>query len=305
MSKEQFIALLLKKPYMFEMGAGKLGKMYDLTREEVYEAKELAKKKRITAKLPRILLLDIETTPLEAYVWQTQVWKARVGDESVISRWFMLTWSAKWLFAPETMSMKLNREEVLEENDSRIVRGLWEVLNLADIVIAHNGDSFDVPNINTRFIVNGLPPTKPYQTIDTLRIAQRQFGFSHNSLNALANVFNLEGKSESGYKLWRECKNGNEEALARMEDYNRQDVSVLEEVYLKIRPWIKGHPNLGLYMELDVPVCKNCGSTDIYPDGNFYYTSAGKFETFKCECGAVGRSRFNSFPKGKRRSLIV
>jgi RNase P subunit RPR2 len=286
-----------------EMGAGKLSKVYKISREDVYEAKKIIKKNKI--RLPRILLLDIETTPLEAYIWATQVWKARVGDESVISRWFMLTWSAKWLFASDTMSMKLNKEEVLVENDNRIVTGLWKVLNEADIVIAHNGDAFDVPNMNTRFIVNGLPPTKPYQTIDTLRIAQKQFGFSHNSLAALARVFDLEGKADSGYSLWKRCKNGDEEALAAMESYNRQDVSVLEEVYLKIRPWVKGHPNLGLYMELDVPVCKNCGSTHIKEDGKYYYTQTGKYATLKCECGAYGRRRTTSFPKDKRKNLIT
>jgi len=303
MTRENFVELLKQKPYMMEMGAGKLSKVYKISREDVYEAKVIIKKNKI--KLPRILLLDIETTPLEAYIWQMQVWKARVNDESVISRWFMLTWSAKWLFGSEVMSNRLTGEEVNEENDSRIVANLWTVLDMADIVIAHNGDNFDIPNINTRFITNGLPPTKPYQTIDTLRIAQKQFGFTHNSLNALARVFGLPEKIDTNFDLWKRCKNGNEDALEEMELYNRHDVEVLEEVYLKIRPWIKGHPNLGLYMELDVPVCKNCGSTHIKEDGNYYYTQTGKYATLKCECGAYGRRRTTSFPKDKRKNLIA
>jgi DNA polymerase elongation subunit (family B) len=303
MTKENFVELLKQKPYMMEMGAGKLSKTYNLTREDVYNAKEILKKHRV--KLPRILLLDIETTPLEAFVWQMQVWKARVNDEAVISRWFMLTWSAKWLFSSEIMSMKLKGEEVKNEDDSRIILGLWKVLNEADIIIAHNGDSFDVPNINTRLIVNGLPPTKPYQTIDTLRIAQKQFGFSHNSLNALARVFGFNEKIETDFDLWRRCKNGDDDALKEMELYNRHDVEVLEEVYLKIRPWVKGHPNLGLYMELDQPVCTHCGSIKIKEDGGYYYTSVGKYATLRCECGAYGRRRITSFPKEKRQYLIT
>lgn len=303
MTVEEIVKFLKEKPYAREMGAGKLSKWFNCDRETVYKAKEIVRKSRI--KLPRILILDIETTPLEAYIWQTQVWKARVNDEAVISRWYMLTWSAKWLFSKDTMSMRLRGEEVLEENDKRIVEGLWKVLNEADIIIAHNGDSFDIPNINTRFIVNGLPPTKPYQTIDTLRIAQKQFGFTHNSLNALAKVFGLTPKIETNYHLWKKCKNGDDIALEEMETYNRGDIETLEEVYLKIRPWIKGHPNLGLYMELDTPVCKNCGSTHIHEDGNYYYTSVGKYATLKCECGAYGRRRISSFPKDKRHNLIT
>ena len=145
MTVEEIVKFLKEKPYAREMGAGKLSKWFNCDRETVYKAKEIVRKSRI--KLPRILILDIETTPLEAYIWQTQVWKARVNDEAVISRWYMLTWSAKWLFSKDTMSMRLRGEEVLEENDKRIVEGLWKVLNEADIIIAHNGDSFDIPNI--------------------------------------------------------------------------------------------------------------------------------------------------------------
>jgi DNA polymerase elongation subunit (family B) len=302
MSVEEVVKFLKDRPYAKEMGAGKLSKWFNCDRETVYKAKEIIKKSKI--KLPKILLLDIETTPLEAFVWQMQVWKARVNDESVISRWFMLTWSAKWLFAPDVISMKLTSDEVKKENDKRIVEGLWKVLNEADIIIAHNGDAFDVPNINTRFIVNGLPPTKPYLTIDTLRIAQKQFGFTHNSLNALARVFGLSEKIETDFELWRRCKNGDEDALSEMEIYNRHDVEVLEEVYLKIRPWIKGHPNLALYMELDQHVCRNCGSTDLEHTNKHQYTSTGRYELLRCKCGSYGRMRTTDYPKDKRKLIL-
>lgn len=302
MTLDSIVEFLKNKPYAREMGAGKLSKWFECDRETIYKAKEIARKSKI--KLPRILLLDIETTPLEAFIWQTQVWKARVGDESVISRWFMLTWAAKWLFSEDIMSMKLDGDEVEQENDKRIVEGLWKVLNEADIVIAHNGDTFDVPNINTRFIVNGFPPTKPYQTIDTLRIAQKQFGFTHNSLNALARVFGLTAKLSSGYDLWKRCKKGELDALATMETYNRGDVSTLEEVYLKIRPWIKGHPNLGLYMELDEPVCRNCGSIHLKETGKYQYTSTGRYSLLRCDCGAYGRLRTTDYPKEKRKFIL-
>jgi DNA polymerase elongation subunit (family B) len=302
MTVNEIVQFLKDKPYAKEMGAGKLSKWLNCSREDVYNAKQILKKSN--KKLPRVLLLDIETTPLEAYIWQMQVWKARVNDEAVISRWFCLTWSAKWLFSNVLMSMKLTGEEVKDENDSRIIDGLWKVLNEADIVIAHNGDNFDIPNINTRFIVNGLPPTKPYNTIDTLRIAQRQFGFSHNSLNALARVFGLPEKIDTGFDLWKRCKNGDDNALLEMETYNRHDVEVLEEVYLKIRPWIKSHPNLALYTEFEGEMCPNCGSTNLTEDG-FYYTQTGKYQTLRCECGAFGRRRQSVLDKEKRKNLIV
>jgi hypothetical protein len=304
MDIDNFVKLLKARPYLLDMGAGKLSKCHKISREDVYRAKEIVKgEKKSKAK---ILIFDIETTPLEAYVWQSQVWKARVTDENIISQWYMLTWSAKWLGSNEMMSMRLTGKEVKKEDDKRIVKGLWRLLNEADIVVAHNGDSFDVPNINSRFIINGLFPTTPYQTIDTKKIAAKQFGFTHNSLNALGRVFGLGQKIGTDFDLWKRCKDGNEEALMYMEEYNRGDVDLLEDVYLKLRPWIKGHPNVALYMDTEETVCHVCGSLNVEPE-SFYFTGVGKYPTYRCkDCGgAVSRGRKSVLSKEKRENLVV
>jgi hypothetical protein len=256
-------------------------------------------------RLPKVLIFDIETSPLKAYIFATRLWNTNVNEEQVLSEWFALCWSAKWLFSDEIISDRLTGKEARREDDSRIVKSLWKLLNEADIVIAHNGDKFDVPNMNTRFIVNGLPPTAPYQTIDTCSVAKRQFGFSHNNLNALARVFGFKVKIETNFELWKKCVDGDEKALLNMEKYNRRDVEMLEEVYMKIRPWIHSHPNLGLYTESTEPICSNCGSKSITKTDKFYYTMVGKYELFKCECGAYIRVRMTSLSKEKGRSLLV
>jgi len=260
---------------------------------------------KLTVKLPKILVFDIETSPLKAYIWATSVWNSNVNEGQVLSEWFMLTWSAKWLFDDKVMSNRLTGKEAREENDYRIVKELWNLLNEADIVIAHNGDRFDVPNMNTRFIVNQLPPTAPYQTIDTVRIARKQFGFTHNNLNALARVFGFKVKLDTNFDLWKRCVDGDEKALQRMEIYNKHDVVLLEEVYMKIRPWIHSHPNIGLYGESATPVCSNCGSEKLSKTDKFYYTPTGKYELYTCECGAYMRVRTSSLSKDKRQSLLV
>lgn len=255
--------------------------------------------------LPKVLVFDIETSPLKAYVWQHSVYGGNVSEGQVLSEWFMLTWSAKWLFDDIVMSARLTGKEAKAEDDSRVVKELWELLNDADIVIAHNGDRFDVPNMNTRFIVNNLPPTNPYQTVDTVRVARRQFGFTHNNLNALARVFGFDAKLDTDFELWKRCIDGDDEALKEMEEYNKHDVELLEEVYLKLRPWIKSHPNLGLFVESDEAICPNCGNSKITWTGKYYYTQTGKYATYRCDCGAFGRARQTAVPKEVRKSLGV
>ena len=304
MKLDDLVILMENKSYLLNMGAGKLAKHYKTTKDNIYKAKELVRSKN--QKFPKVLLLDIETTPLEAYIWQTQVWKAHVSDSQVISKWFMLTWACKWLGSNEIMSMRLTGSEVLEENDRRIVYGLWDLLDQADIVIAHNGDNFDIPNINTRFLVNGLPPTSPYRTIDTLKVAQRQFGFTHNSLNALARVFGFDEKLETDFSLWKRSKNGDDKALEYMEKYNQGDVFLLEEVYMKLRPWVKGHPNVGVYMESEEKVCAICGSDKLVHDG-YHVTNTGKYPAYRCaECGSTHtRDRKSVFSLTKKKLVTT
>jgi len=313
---DSVIEFLESRPGYVKEGGDRLSniltnKGYETNPDECREAIRLfvfeqRRKERKVAKTlaPKILLLDIETTPMEAYVWQKQVWKATVSDDQVISKWFMLTWSAKWLFDPEVMSMRLTGDEVSREDDSRLLKEMWKLLDEADVVIAHNAEDFDVANIHTRFIVSGLPPTRPFQIIDTLRIARKQFGFTHNSLNALAKQFGLDQKIETNFDLWKRCKNGSEDALEEMERYNIHDTELLEDVYVKLRPWIKSHPNVGLYMETDHEVCPNCGGEHLNFIGH-YYTQVGKYEALRCDCGAIVRRRTNIYPKEKRSSLTI
>lgn len=286
------------------MGAGILAKRYGVTREEIYTAKTIARAMlNAKKKAPKILIFDIETSPLKAYVWQR--YKQNVYPDQMLSEWFMLTWSAKWLFESKVMSDKLTAKEVKSEDDKRIVTSLWKLIDEADIIIAHNGDSFDIPRMNSRFIVNGLVPPALFKSVDTKRVAAKNFGFSSNKLSELAKYFGFEGKMDTDFELWAKCMDGDEEALEYMRKYNDQDVILLEEIYLKLRPWIRDHPNMGLYMELDKPVCKNCGSSELTYMEKYYYTQTGRFETYRCECGAIGRRRLNSFDKDKKENLLV
>ena len=68
MKLEDLVILMENKSYMLNMGAGKLAKQYKTTKDNIYKAKEIVRNKN--HKFPKILLLDIETTPLEAYIWQ-------------------------------------------------------------------------------------------------------------------------------------------------------------------------------------------------------------------------------------------
>lgn len=287
MTVDELVALIKQKPYLKGMGKGLISKRYHISQEDVIKAKNIASLGRVT---PKILIFDIETAPLKAYIWK--LWKENIHLDQIINDWFCIAWSAKWLYNRDTMGNVLTPEEIAKEDDSRIMKSLWELINEADIVVTHNGNKFDIPRINSRFIINNLEPTKPYFSIDTCQIAKKQFGFSSNKLDALATYFNIEHKLDTDFNLWKRCLEGDKEALQYMLKYNKKDVEILEEVYLKLRPWIKNHPNISNLTGQSMS-CSNCGSQHLeLLKGQYYFTSVGKYHLYKCkDCGAISRGR--------------
>lgn len=254
----------------------------------------------------KILVFDIETAPILAYVWSA--WNQNIGYnlDMLLDDWFMLTWSAKWLFEDKVLSAKLTSKEAKDQDDSRITKLIWELFNEADIVIAHNALKFDNKKLNARFLKNGLPPPLPYQTIDTLAHARKRFAITSNKLDYIGKFLGVGRKIDTGgFDLWKRCMNGDSEALLDMEKYNIQDVKLLEDVYLALRPYIQPHPNIGLYIEDNIECCPSCGSSSLQWDGT-YATYANLFDSFRCnDCGSIGRSRKTSIDKDQKRFLTM
>ncbi len=253
-----------------------------------------------------VLILDIETAPLVAYTWG--IWNQNIQPSNISTDWYCLTWAAKWLFEDKVYSAKLTGAESLRQDDSRIIKGIWELLNKADIVIAHNGQKFDIPKLNSRFIINKLHPPLPYQQIDTLLHIRRQFGFTSNKLDYVNQLLNLPRKKENeGMPLWIKCYKGDNKALKEMLDYNIEDVRILEETYLRIRAWIKPHPNMGLFiLDESESRCPTCGSTHLKDHGKQYRTTANIYSMFSCDnCGSTGRKRVTETTIKQKRHLLM
>jgi DNA polymerase III epsilon subunit-like protein len=255
---------------------------------------------------PKILLLDMETTPLLVRSWG--IWNVNIPHTSIIEDWFFLSWSAKWLFEADVMSDVLSPKEAVHKDDKRICQSLWPLLNEADITITHNGVKFDNPKILSRFLIHGMNPPMPYLQIDTLKIAKRHFAFTSNKLDYIAKILLGDQKIKTDYSLWEQCLAGDQQALLDMETYNKKDVLLLEEIYLKFRPFIKSHPNLAVLMDATEPCCPNCGGFE-FEDGKGYYTTPqNRYISVRCKsCGAVNRKKDSDLKltAAQRKQMIV
>lgn len=253
--------------------------------------------------MAKILILDIETTPNLAYVWQ--FFKATVGAKQVLEHTEIMSYSYKWLG-----DSNIYYYDTQETSEANILGPLMEALDEADIVVAHNGNRFDLPTIQGRAMVAGFSPPSPYKTVDTRLVAKYEFNFPSNSLEYLTKVLGVSQKGGHknfpGFELWSECIKGNPAAWAEMKEYNIQDIISLEEIYLKMRPWMRRHPNVGVFNETSTACsCPKCNSTNIQWRG-YAHTNVGRYHRFQCnDCGGWGRTRTSILEKGASKSLAV
>jgi hypothetical protein len=233
---------------------------------------------------PRIVYFDIETAP--SLGWYFDLYK----EGNIVATkqpWFMLSFA--WKFAGDkNVSVKALCDyqgyRAGKQDDSKLVADLWKIFDSADILIGHNADRFDIKKTNSRFLGLGLGPPSPFKVIDTLKIAKKHFRQDSNRLAALGEFLGLGGKlPTTGWDTWRGCIEGDLKAWAVMKRYNKRDVSLLEQVYLKLRPWHTSHPDLRAYTGRTG--CPACSSKQVQCRG-FNVAKTRKTQRMHCQsCG--------------------
>lgn len=225
---------------------------------------------------PRILIIDIETSPNLADVWG--LWNNNVSLSQLRESTRMLCFAAKWYGERGTLFAS---EQISGHRD--MVQTAWDLLDQADAVMHYNGRRFDTPHLYREFLLAGLTPPSPFKQIDLCDVVKHRFRFPSNKLQYVSTALGLAGKvSHEGHDLWVKVMAGDPDAWARMETYNRQDVDLLEEVYEILLPWIPGHPHRHLYGGSG---CAKCGHDTVVPDG-VYRTALSAFLQYRCtSCG--------------------
>lgn len=255
----------------------------------------------------KVLLLDIETAPIIAHTWG--IWGRDIALNQIMQDWAIIAWSAKWLGDPESKMFYADQRGVKNVyDDAKLLKGIWKLIDEADVIITQNGVSFDMKKLNARFAINGYPPPSSYRQIDTKLIAKKKFGFTSNRLMHLAEVLKLpkqklKSKKFPGHDLWVQCLAGNLEAWKEMELYNKSDVLALEALYNKLQPW-DSNIDFNTLHDGDEHRCA-CGSTSFAKNG-LKKTIRGVFQRYRCsDCGAEYRDKVNLIPAAKRQAMKV
>jgi len=229
---------------------------------------------------PKILLWDLETSPAIVAAWGAYESNALWVKEYPR----VITFSVKYLHGKQVTKCLADYPDHSPENDDKaLIEELYGYLETADFVIAQNGDSFDMKVAKARFLKHKLPPLPPILSVDTKKIAKREFRLFSNKLDWMGDFLGNGRKQEhEGIGLWRKCVEANDrKAWDRMKKYCARDVRLLETTYLAMRGWDRLHPNMNVIFNREEG-CAKCGSTNIHHRG-YRYTPTGRQRRFQCQ----------------------
>ena len=229
----------------------------------------------------RFLYLDIERTPdLSLHYGLKQNW---MNWRNIVQEGTLI--SIQWAWNDrDVQTLCVSADD--HRNDKALVEKAHELLNKADIVIGHNLDRYDLPQLVWRMLQQGLEPVSHYQTIDTLKEAKKLFKQASMS-NSMANLCHKLGmplKGKITQEQWNDfALNGGQEVLDEIDTYGAQDIVCNRDLYKLLRPWMKNHPHMRAFSGVDL-VCRNCGSEELLRDGIHVTRSGTRYKQYKCSC---------------------
>ena len=228
---------------------------------------------------PKVLLFDIETSPNLAYVWGKYQQDVVAFEEE----WKIISVSYKWL-DEKAVHCKALCDYKKGHKELQLLSHIWDLFDSADVVIAHNGDSFDIRKVKARMLAHNMQPPSMFSTVDTLKVARKYFKLNSNKLNDIAKTLQIGEKvKHTGFDLWLGCIRDDKKSWGLLKKYNKQDVRLLEKVYLAMLPWMEKHPNMALLEGHSG--CPKCGSEEIRKDG-FRANSMTLSQQWECKnCG--------------------
>lgn len=219
--------------------------------------------------MPKVLVWDIESTSLNA----------TFGT--------ILCIGYKWLDSPEvTVRTILEKKNKNFLDDGYLVAEFAKVFDEADYHITWYGDRFDLPMVRSKLIKYGQPPLSPKPSLDLWRPARKFFKFHSNRLAVWEQLLATpDSKTPIDFDSWLRAAHGDKEAIAEVVDHCEKDVLVLEEVYLKMRPWLDNEPVRALFTEDEGDACTTCGSLNVVKRG-FHTATTRVYQRYQCKaCG--------------------
>lgn len=233
-------------------------------------------------KKPKVLFFDLETGGVGGL-------KADLG--------YVLCFGYKFLGEEKTKCITVLDYPGKDcQDDTNLLKEANKIMQEADLLVAHFGEFFDRPFLESRLLRIGLAPLPPLRLADTCLIARKKLKLSSNRLDSLARFLNCKHrkmhKGDGWPKWWLGAMRGDKKSITDMAKYCIDDVKCLEEIFLKMRHLIPGKYLLNMAIGQERNICEACGSDVEYR--GFYFSEKKKFRRFACKnvkCMRWGRDK--------------
>ena len=228
---------------------------------------------------PRLVFFDIETSPNIVTTFNIKD-KNPIHYQNIQQERYIIC--ASWKWSDESTVHSISVDPKSPKDDRHVLAKMLNVFAEADGVVAHYGDGFDTPFINTRLAFHRIKPLAPAVQIDTYKMAKRKFLFNSNKLDYLGQYLGFGAKTSIGYSTWLGCMKGNKKDIEYMVKYNKRDVILLEKVYNTLSIYCKPGINYSLFSGN----CKHCSGTHLTKRG-YVITKTKRTQRYQCQdCGA-------------------
>jgi len=211
---------------------------------------------------PKILIYDIETSLCEFTAFWTG--KQYVGHNQLRSEPRIITVAWKWFGDSKVYDLEWDENQ----NDYELMKKFLQIYNSADVVIGFNNKNFDDRFVNARALKHNLEVNTHVRSFDIMKQSKRLFRLPSYAMNYIAGYVGVTTKyNHSGREMWENIQYGGKEearkSLDEMIVYNRQDIVVTEEVYLRLRKYMGVSSHLGVLGGKEKWTCPNCGSENV------------------------------------------
>jgi hypothetical protein len=186
---------------------------------------------KVKTKTAKVLIYDLETSPNIGWFWRAG-YKQNIQPNQIVKERAIICVSYKWQGEDEVYNLTWDKNQC----DKFLIEQFVEVLNEADLIVAHNGDNFDLKWLKTRALFHRIPMLPNYKQFDTLKLAKAKLYLNSNRLDYISKFLGFEGKIQTTPDLWNKVVMLNDRnAMKDMLDYCDEDVRQLENVYNELQ----------------------------------------------------------------------
>ncbi len=229
--------------------------------------------------------MDIETSPLQAWVWQTG--KQFVGHKQLVkdhSRYGIICVAYCWNNNKPAQSIDWGYDQ---QDTGRLIKEFDEIVKEADMVIGKNSDRFDNKMINSARMFAGLPgmPEWIKYTDDLEKQMRKYLRLPSQSLDYISHQLGLGGKIKMEFQDWInivERNDGGWKSFHKMIKYNKKDVIDTRTLWYHLLEHFEPKFNMATFN--DERLCcrhEDCGSINLKRNGTRYQGKT-RYQEYRC-----------------------